>query len=314
MIENIPDYYPMSTSEKVQRRRDYLFSESKIAKPSIYLATNEPPGREFLFYRSAGKQSPNEGGIPSGKVVLLVGAGAAGKSTLALQMAVSVALGEPLLGRLFPKGPGRVLVIFCNDEKIDTDRRLHFATKDRNEEEIKRLRENLFLYSLAGEDLRFEDENYKESETFRALLAKIEETKPSLVILDPLSRFAHADSEKDSSSATLLGRRLEILAHTGATILCTHHTTKAARANKESDETIARGSSALTDAAALVMTLTDGNYYGSGSDKIIKLAFPKNNCAPFTPMINLVRDGNGLLRTENSNEKRKRDGKVWGLR
>jgi hypothetical protein len=88
----------------------------------------------------------------------------------------------------------------------------------------------------------------------------IEELEPALVILDPLARFAPADSESDPYAATRLIECLEELARTGnkPAVLAAHHTRKQpsqAAPNSRLQAADVRGSSALVDGARWVAGL-----------------------------------------------------------
>jgi len=73
----------------------------------------DPPKREWLI--------PNW--LPLNEISSLYGAGGAGKSLLALQMAMSVSTGNPFLGLAIPnKIPS--LVVFCEDSKDELHRRI----------------------------------------------------------------------------------------------------------------------------------------------------------------------------------------------
>src|SRR5690606_31010764 len=78
-------------------------------------AGSEPPPRRWLVPEL----------MPRGNVTLLYGDGGLGKSTLALQLAVSTALGGHWLGR--PVVQGEVLYLSAEDDAPELHRRLHEA-------------------------------------------------------------------------------------------------------------------------------------------------------------------------------------------
>jgi hypothetical protein len=70
----------------------------------------------------------------------------------------------------------------------------------------------------------------------------------SLIVFDPLSRFAGPDAEIDNAAATRFVQALESIAgETGATLLASHHTNKTARKGGAVEAVAGRGSSALVD-------------------------------------------------------------------
>jgi RecA-family ATPase len=78
----------------------------------------------------------------------------------------------------------------------------------------------------------------------------------SLIVLDPLSRFAGPDAEIDNAAATRFVQALESLASvTGATVLVAHHTNKLARRGGVLEASAGRGSSALVDGVRWVAAL-----------------------------------------------------------
>jgi RecA-family ATPase len=143
---------------------------------------------------------------------------------------------------------------------------------------------------------------------------RLKETTPPvpwrLVVLDPLSRFAGGDVEKDNAAATRFVQVLERMAHLGPTVLVTHHTTKIARsqdvvAKTDAAATIAaRGASGLTDGVRWVATLSglprvDGQ-------RLSELAVTKSNYGWTPDPVILVAEesANGALRVATDDEVR----------
>lgn len=86
----------------------------------------EPPRRRFLLRRVDGPHPV--GWLPSGEVALLVAHGGIGKSTVLMQLALSVAAGRPLFGVLAPADPGPVALLALEDDLDEVRRRLHWAS------------------------------------------------------------------------------------------------------------------------------------------------------------------------------------------
>jgi RecA-family ATPase len=97
------------------------------------------------------------------------------------------------------------------------------------------------------------DDRGEPSSFFFSLLEQLKTREPSegwqLIILDPASRFAGAETEKDNAVATAFIACLEKISQSlkgNPTILLAHHKSKAGTRDS-SGQADARGSSALTD-------------------------------------------------------------------
>ena len=116
----------------------------------------------------------------------------------------------------------------------------------------------------------------------------------SLIILDPASRFAGAEAEKDNGAATRFFQVLETL--TGApgnpSVLVAHHTSQDARKTASTDATAARGATALSDAARWQAGLVNLPRY-DGAPDLVSFAMQKNNYAAPWPGFKLLRDPDG---------------------
>jgi RecA-family ATPase len=194
---------------------------------------------------------------------MLVSPGGMGKSQLLVQLALSVASGREWLGTLHVASPGNVLLAADEEDDEELRRRIYWATQalELTEEQRRALAKRVCAIALAGKQLALLDRTevrqgdkrftrYKNSAVADGLLAKLKETpkKWSLIILDPARRFMGLDAETDSAGATAFIQVLEKLTQApgNPTVLVSHHATKASfRGN--TDQTAARGSSALTD-------------------------------------------------------------------
>lgn len=181
-----------------------------------------------------------EGLIPAGVLALLVGRPKAGKSLLAVDLLVSIALGELYLGRAVTQGP----VLYAPAEDSLDLVRTRLWTRLGQERNAP--------VSVMPVDGSLEQTLWLDKpETIAQLLTTIQETKPVLLVLDPLRELHHA-KENDADEMSALLRPVRQIAHqTSTTILIVHHR------NKVSTDpgTAARGSSAITGSVDMVMTL-----------------------------------------------------------
>lgn len=205
-------------------------------------------------------------GLLSGTAGLVVGPGAVGKTFLALQIGIGVALGDPIAAgaggdALFPApAAGEVCIILGEDppplilhrmqsliegmglhakqrEMLDETLEIHSAIKD----DMALLRKAPATGELAPGP--FFDRLQKECQHRR------------LVILDPLLCLAAGLQENDNGDMGALMRRLNQIAHeTQCAILALHHVGKAS-ADVEAWEK-ARGASSLTTSVRLQLNLT----------------------------------------------------------
>lgn len=151
--------------------------------------------------------------IPARNVTLLYGDGGTGKSLLALQLAVAVALGRPWLGR--PVKGGRVVFPSAEDEEAELHRRL----VDIARHEAVRLAEmrNLTYRSLAGEDamlarLTGSTGPLVASDLYREVEALLEAERPALLVLDTLADMFPGNENDKAQARAFVGmlKRLAI--------------------------------------------------------------------------------------------------------
>lgn len=132
-----------------------------------------PPPRDWII----------EGFIPAGRVTSFLGNGGLGKSIIAGQIGVHVAINRSIFG-LSVKG-GAVLGLFCEDERDELERRVRDAVVGENLElaQLKRL----FALSRDGEDnvlCTFDHDRIVLTEFHQRLEATVANARPRLLILD----------------------------------------------------------------------------------------------------------------------------------
>lgn len=182
-------------------------------------------------------------GMIAGTVGALVAPGGAGKSWLALQIAVAIAGGADTTGlglKALNRSPAKVLYLAAEDPDISIKHRLHtFSPGVRGDEQI--ISSNLDIVCLCGRMIDIFDEDWSK------LLRKMAEGQ-RLVILDTLRRFHLSDENNGAEMARLLAILESIAAETGASFLFLHHAGKGSAVNGGGDaQQASRGSSVLVD-------------------------------------------------------------------
>src|SRR5215213_344273 len=154
--------------------------------------------------------------LPTEAFCLLDGREKSGKGLLSLDVAVSVALGEPFLDRAVKEGPA----IYCAAEENIRDIRARVADRLGNRHDAPFY--VLPLDGSTGDRLQLED-----PVGMQRLLGMIEEIGPRVVVLDPL-RELHSGQEDLSDEMAPILRPVRQLAHqTKSTVLLNHHQNKA---------------------------------------------------------------------------------------
>jgi archaellum biogenesis ATPase FlaH len=134
-----------------------------------------------------------------------------GKSIIALSIIKSVLTGEDLWGKYPVLKTGPVLLV---DEETPNS----FLS-----ERVKKMgfSKDLPFYFLHFQNVRLDRDDY-----FNALLEKIQEVNPVLVVIDSLIRV-HRQKDDEATSMALIVDRLRKIANSGTTVLVIHHHRKA---------------------------------------------------------------------------------------
>jgi hypothetical protein len=170
--------------------------------------------------------------LAAGSVSIVASKPKVGKSTLARNLALAIARGEPFLG--WPVKHGTVL---------------YLALEERSEDVAADFRA---LGADGSEDILLADAG-----TALDVVTILRERKPVLLVVDPLFRLLSVRDEKAYAEMYgALGPLIDIARQTGTHILCLHHSSKLAKA-EAIDAPI--GSTALGGAVStlLVMRRTD---------------------------------------------------------
>jgi RecA-family ATPase len=174
-----PEELQATLEQELARIREGGATREDLAKPldiepaSAWAGRPEPAPRDWVI----------DGLVPAVRVTSLLGNGGLGKTLLAVQIAVHVALGRHVFGQSVSGGP--VLGIFCEDEQEELERRARAACGG-EDIELESL-ERLYMLSRDGMDnllCTFDREQIVMTPFYRELDATIAALKPRLTILD----------------------------------------------------------------------------------------------------------------------------------
>jgi RecA-family ATPase len=168
--------------------------------------------------------------IPRGEPALWGGPMKGGKTWAAMDMLVSIALGEKWLGAFDNTwgGPARVLGVLLEDNNRRIRKRLWELCRGRNTTpNDERLRANM---KISRAPLRLPDAAEQ-----RRFIAEIKLWKPALVVIDNLTRVMVGDPNSTRDAAAFAHAWTEICEETGACVLFLHHTKKPAGDQKQQD-------------------------------------------------------------------------------
>jgi hypothetical protein len=287
--ENIKELYQGKNSNKT------LFSAPKL---DILKAFNEaPPKLDFVL---PGLLHLTVGG--------LIAQGDSGKSYLAMQFAISIAIGRDILklpvGYEFNlKNPAKVLYLAAEDPAAPLIFRLNAIGKFLTDSERKLAAKNLDFRELRGIKKNLLDK-FIQSELSKMV------SGTRLVILDTFRRF-HDEDENDSKIINNILNVLEKIAiEKNVSFLYLHHISKFANLHGLASEAQAgRGSAALSDNARGMLNLSNLDKddiscieKGIGTidkSKYIKLSISKHNYLSGAGFVLLERCSGGVLQASD---------------
>lgn len=275
-----------------------------LADAGIDLARH-PPARTWLLKQGT------EGALPLGKCGVLAAGGGTGKTMALVQLALAVALGDEKvfwLDTFKVETPGDVLLALAEEDADEVHRRFYRAAcamgLDRNAraEAAKRI----VALPLAGTPValtaRDDDGNIGETPILEALRRRLHESGREwrLIVLDPLSRWAGDDTEKDNAAATRFVQAVETLVTVPGTpaVLVAHHSAKAAASEGEAN---VRGASGLVDGFRWAATLDrvtaelpDGGKLEGVRWRLAKTNYTRRLEDVFLRFTDEKRDGEGM--------------------
>jgi hypothetical protein len=257
--------------------------------------------------------------LPRGKVGILAAAGGVGKTYALCGLALAVVTGRRWLGH-FPVGDkctGRAVLILGEEDPGELQRRLHVQAQamELGEHEQQAVTGILALPGAAIDTLALtqpEEHGGRAATVFAGgLFAHLKQIADEtgkgwdVVILDPLSRFAGPDVEKDNSAATRLIQVLEGFTKLpgNPAVIVAHHTSQASRKEGPAElvtaaATAVRGATGLTDGSRWVGTLDEvAVSAGSNLPGHARFRVVKSNYGRFPPgslLLTRVANGGGL--------------------
>lgn len=204
---------------------------------ATFLGTQEPVEEETRDWVIQGL-------VPRRAITFLAGQPKVGKSTIALDLAISAASGQPFLG--FPTTrPAKVIVVSEEDRPAVVKRRTWRIARAHGIDEPNRL-----PISFATQ-FRF---RLDEDEKVKRLVGDIEGGQCDLLILDPLSRMHWADENSSKEMIPIIAS-LDKFIDAGASVVVVHHHRKASTGDERGGGQLLRGSSVLFAASRAVITI-----------------------------------------------------------
>jgi len=254
-------------------------------------------------------------GLMPGMVGAIAGPGAAGKTMLQLQIAIDFALNRAPVGGLFPVAARALRVAFVSGEETEMTcvRRLHAIIDNIIEpllplerpcaraEMASQLDEHFDLYAASGVDVSLLRRGAR-TPMLKDLRARLHGF--DIVFFETLSRMHDGDENSATDMAALVSALEWLAQSTGAAVVVTHHTSKAAEFNNMSDSAnAARGSSAFVDnirwlANLFVMSKDAAAERGleeSARKSFLRFEITKANHMAPTPARWLTRRSGGVL-------------------
>jgi len=266
-----------------------------------------PPLREYML-----RDAKNGNGVfVQGKVGLLASPGGSGKTWALNQLAISMATGVSWFGAggWVPVKPGRVLLILAEEDPAEVERRLHYSARASgafSDEQLELIARNVTAMGLAGFGVALTQQDFGHAalpetrfagELREMIRAAAKARHPyTLVVLDPLSRFAGPDVETDNAAATRWVQVVETLTAPelgNPSVLIAHHLKKQGGKGDKNDSESAdpiRGASALVSGVRWAARLEQQKRAANSAD-LLTLRIVKANGVPpqLSPLI-LCRD------------------------
>jgi hypothetical protein len=273
---------PIQTIELNKSRA--MVRESKLPPDggTIELLKGTPPPRDFVWQ-----------GMIAGKVYVLAGFGGAGKTQLALQAAIEIAMCKTLSGETITQGA--VLAVLGEEDKAEISRRIsatvNYFKLEKYEQELL---DHIQVFGMVGKDIRITAPSIKALEPTQFVsditnavnyTAVLSDKPVRLIILDHLG-LLHGGDFNDRAHASMTMRVANHIAQeTGAAVLLLAHTPKSAAKNEESSAQDVAGSTAFVDQARGAFVLapmreSDAKHYGIAKDAMknyVGLTTVKNN-------------------------------------
>lgn len=202
-------------------------------------------------------------GLAVGRLGVLTAEGGTGKSFLALQLALSVAMGREIVRGFSPRQMGRVLCLFGEDDDQVVSRRLRAVVDGLEipEGDVVRACENQFIQFINGFAAPLlegdaKTRTYRRTPAFMALRDRLRREKYRLIIVDPLISWAGIENENDNAAMQAAASALiDLAVASGGAVLTLHHSNKSGVRNGDVTQASARGATSLLCAARWVAAM-----------------------------------------------------------
>ena len=325
---------PANSDEEAAESIDSTFvpTATKCERDGANWLREEGPARRYLLRTmdqlKGSAVTESFGVMPAGEACMLAAGGGVGKTYVLIKLAICVATGRPWLNFLKVTEPGYVLLWLGEESDGEIRRRMYSIARqmDLSDAEVDMALKHVYPVPMRGKPvcLTQADETRKSRGDFgstketdfardvRAYMTGIGHSW-SLVIMDPLSRFAGPLVEIDNNAATAFVQELELFTALpgNPTLLISHHTNKASRTGA-TDAASARGSSALTDGVRWQANLTALPSNDEDEEmRLLEFAITKNNYGRALKPVTLIRDPEhfGAIRKATAEEVKRYTGK-----
>lgn len=234
-------------------------------------------------------------------ITLTTGDGGTGKSTLKIQEAVCLALGERFLG--FPcNNPGKTLYITGEDTKEKLAAILGAIVRQMgllepgvgNESKVQTILDSVLIKKDADFCLISQDRQgflHPNSEAIRKLNEAVEDINPKMIVFDPISSFWGSEQKLNDMNKAVT-RFASIFAEKGICFEMINHMGKSSSASKDITQFAGRGGSGLPSNSRVVRVLhaiTDEEYMDLTGEQLLE------NQSVMRCVINKFSDGSPLL-------------------
>ena len=259
---------------------------------------DDPPRRKWLL------KIIDDGALPLGKAGVLAAGGGTGKTMALVQLALAVATGGFWLGAFKVATPGNVLIALAEEDMEEVQRRFYRAANiagekggPLNRDERAEATRRIVALPLAGNPVALtckdKEGNTTESPFLAELRRCLDDREWSLIILDPLARWAGDDAEVDNAAATRFVQAVESLVRSPGTPteLVAHHSSAASIKERQSN---VRGASGIVDGfrwAAVLDAVEGENEHGKV--KGVRLSLKKTNYTKPFDDVYLIRSEEG---------------------
>jgi len=191
-----------------------------------------------------------------GEVTAIIAPGGTGKSTIGMAMALSLASGQPLLGKPLPSGPQSAWIYNLEDSQDELERQVSAACLFHGigpEDCEDRLCVDSGLVQPLCTATEDRDGFAIAEGVFAQVAATVRERAISVVIVDPFVS-SHTVRESSNEAIDAIAKRWKRLAQeTGCAVVLVHHTKKLGGREVTAED--GRGAVALRDAARVVLPL-----------------------------------------------------------